>query len=105
MGVRVVPGEVDGFAAVLGEQRLQELGDLAPSLVRSGNDDRLARVPVNRAQPIAPRRLPGCGDHHLLAFGAPHRPQGRVPADVELISIVEDRDRLRPVASLFDRLF
>ena len=93
MGLGIVPGDVDRLMSMLGEQRRQELGDLTPPLVRPGHDHGLTRVPVDGAQPIAPRRLHGCGDHHPLAFGAPQRPQGRVPADVELISVVEDHAR------------
>src|ERR671912_2716450 len=44
--VGIVPGDGDCLAAMLGEERLKEFGDLASALVPPGDDHRLTRVPV-----------------------------------------------------------
>nr|WP_244936461.1 hypothetical protein [Methylobacterium currus] len=101
----IIPGDVDGLGRVLFQERFEEFSDLASPLMRAGEDHRLAALPINRPEPIAPRRLHRGRDHHLLPLGTPHRPQGRIPADVELVGVVEDRAGPQAVASAFDRLF
>ena len=105
VGAGVVPGDVDGPPGMPGQKLLQELSHLAPALVPARDDDGLAAVPVDRAQAVAPGRLSGGGDHHLPPDGAPHRPDRRVPADVELVGVVEDLAWPYAAAGVLDRLF
>src|ERR687898_727859 len=50
---RVVPGDVDGLAGVLHEQRPEQLGHPLAPLARPRRHDGLAGVPVDRAQAVA----------------------------------------------------
>jgi hypothetical protein len=105
----VVPGDVDRLMPMPGEQ-CEELGDLVPALVGPGENHRFARVPVDRARPMARRGLPGRGlpghgDRHLPTDRVPHRAQRRLPADVERVGMVEDSAGPQPVTNILDRLF
>src|SRR5918993_2728933 len=105
VGAGVVPGDVDGPTGVPGQELLQKLGHLAPPLAPARDDDSLAAVPVDRAQAVAPGWLRGGGDHHLPPDEAPHGPDRRVPADVELVGVVEGLARLQAATGRFDRPF
>ncbi len=105
MRAGVVPGHIHRLVGMMIEQRLEQFRHLLPTLVMARDDQALAGVLVHCPKAIAPGGLHRCGDHHLLAFRAPHRPQGRMPADVELIRIVEHRVRLQLIAGIFNRLF
>ena|SRR5215208_7685796 len=72
---------------------------------RTDQDDRLATVVVHRSDAVTPGGLDRCLDHHLLSLGAPHGSQRWHPAQVELLSVVEDISCSEIVACFFDRLF
>src|SRR5215211_748061 len=87
------------------QKRLQKFGDLGAALATADQHHRLAGVVVDRPDAVALFGLGWGLDHHLLALGAPHRLEGRHPAQVELVCVVEMIPRLQPVAGFFDRLF
>jgi len=74
---------------VLRQQRFEQQGDLLAALATLEPDDGLAGVIVDRPDAVAPVRLGGRKDHHLPPLRAPHRPQRRQPAQVELVGGVE----------------
>jgi hypothetical protein len=105
VGAGIVPGHVNGLVRVLGQQGLQEFRDFAPTFTAAGDDHGLAGVPVDHPQTIPARGLGRRRDYDLLADRAPQGAQGRMPADVEFVGIVEDLTRFQAIAGFFNRLF
>jgi len=93
----IVPGDIHGFSRLLGQNRFEEFGNLASPLVVAGEDHRLAAMLVDGSRPIAPRRLHRGRDYHLPSLRSPHRSQGWIPADVELVSVVEVDPCFKPL--------
>jgi len=87
------------------KQGLQQFGHLAAAFVAPGDHYCLTRIPIDCAEPIVARGLHRRCNHHLLAFGTPHGTQGRQPADIELVGVVEDFAGPYAGAGVFDRLF
>src|SRR5258708_20148299 len=90
---------------MLVEQRLQQLGDRAPSLVAPHEHHRLPRVVVERANAIVFGRLGRGVHHHLLARWTPPGTPRRQPTHVALVGVGEDRVRCEAVARIVNRLF
>lgn len=105
MRIGVIPGHIEGARRMLVDQRLQQFGDFSAALAPPKQDDRLAGMVIDSAQAITPIRLPGCRDHHLLAFRAPESTQGGQPTDIELVRVVEHIAWFQVIARFFDRLF
>ena len=69
----------------LSRHRLEQLCDLLATLAALELHHAFSRVIVHRSNAVILVRLPRRRDHHLLALGTPHRPQGWEPAQIKLI--------------------
>src|SRR5262249_45922227 len=86
-------------------QSIQELGDLLAALVPLQEDHCFPSMIVDGANAVVLGGLSRSGNHHLLPFGAPHRPQRGKPTEIEFIGVIEDIPRFPMVSGRFNRLF
>ena len=105
VGAGVVPGDGDGAMRMPLQKDLQQLGGLTASLVAARDDERLARRPLDGAEAVAGRWLSGRWHHDLPALGCPERPQGRKPADVELVGVGESIALVQAATGNLERPF
>jgi hypothetical protein len=104
MGVRVIPGHLDGACGVLVDQGLRPCGDLAAPCAAAEQPHGFARLVVDGAQTLPLGRLPWGGKHDLLALWAPQRAQRGHPPEMAVVGVVKDLTGAQLVARLCTRL-
>jgi len=105
MGIGIIPSHIDSSRWMLIDQGLKEFGNLSAAFATTKQDQTFAGMVVDGAYPIVFRGLSRCADHDLLAHWTPHRPQGRQPAHIELVGVVEHIPFVQAITGFFDRLF
>jgi hypothetical protein len=104
MGGGVIPGNLNGADRMPVDHGLQHFGDLPATFAPSAQHHGCTRMIIDGTQPIPLIRLAWRGNHDVLTPKTPHRAQGRQPAHIECVRIVERLPGGRMIAGLFNRL-
>jgi hypothetical protein len=104
-GVRMVPGDIDGFSRMRVQNRLQPFSDLTPPLRLTEKDPRFPRMIIDGPSAIALLRLARGWEHPLLPQPTPQRWSGWQPTDLEFVRLVKHLACFHAISRRFDRLF